>query len=78
MATAIDQGGEFAWPPGLAVYDPAEWDCRAAWHLARARACQDHAVKLVEIQTATARPWLDDGPVGELGGVAFVLAPDAG
>jgi hypothetical protein len=77
MATAIDRGGEFAWPPGLAAYDPA-WGSRAGWHLARCRACPDRAVKLREIQMASQRPWLDDGPADELGGVVLVLPPDAG
>jgi hypothetical protein len=77
LATAIDQGGEFEWPEGLDDYDPA-WGGRAAWHLARAKACPDHAVKLHEIQMASQRPWLDDEPVDELGGVVFVLPPDAG
>ena len=40
MATAIDEGDEFAWPPGLAEFDPAQWRCRDAgiWRgLVRAR-----------------------------------------
>jgi hypothetical protein len=77
LATAIDQGEDFEWPPGLAVYDP-EWGGRAAWHLARCRACPDPAVKLREIQMASQRPWLDDEPAAEQGGVALVLPPDAG
>ena len=70
MATAIDRRDEFVWPDGLAEYDPA-WGGREAWHLARCRACPDRGVKLHEIQMASQRPWLDDGPVDELGGVAF-------
>jgi len=63
----------------LAEFDPELWPYgRAEWHLARAKACPDHAVKLREIQMASQRPWLDDGPADELGGVAFVLPPDAG
>jgi hypothetical protein len=77
VATAIDQGDDFDWPPGLAEYDPA-WGGRVAWHLARCRAHPDHRVKLREIQMASQKPWLDDGPVEQLGGVVFVGAPDAG
>jgi hypothetical protein len=35
----------------------------------------DPAVKLAEIQAATARPWLDDEPADELGGVTFASRP---
>lgn len=78
MATAIRRGG-FVWPPELATFDPQRWPHgRAEWHLARCRACPDTAVKLHEIQMACQRPWLDDGPVEELGGVVFVGPPDAG
>jgi hypothetical protein len=77
VARALNQGG-WEWPPELDTFDPVAWDgSRAAWHLARARACPDSAVKLHEIQMASQRPWLD-GPAGEPGGVMFVLPPDAG
>jgi hypothetical protein len=60
MATARDTGRGWRWPAGLGTYDPADWGCREEWHLARARACPDKAVKLKEIQAATARDWLPD------------------
>lgn len=57
----------------LAEFDLERWSHgRAEWHLARCRACPDKAVKLREIQMASQRPWLDDGPVEELGGVVVV------
>jgi hypothetical protein len=76
VARAINRGDGFVWPAGLEAYDPVVFPSRAAWHLARARACPDAAVKLREIQMASQRPWLDDdGPADELGAVAFVLPP---
>ncbi len=52
MATLRNQEAESDWPKELATFDPQRWECRAAWHLARAYAAPSKLVALNEIRAS--------------------------
>jgi hypothetical protein len=70
IARLRKQRAEFRWPPGLATFDSQRWECRAAWHLARAYAPPSKLVALEEIKAAVR------GPTGDVGrGGAVIVGP---
>lgn len=72
MAKLRAQRAEWGWPAGLATFDPDQWECRAAWHLARAHAAPSKLVALEEIRAS-----LGTGAGGghDRGGVVIVEPP---
>lgn len=70
MAKLRYQQPEWSWPSELAAYNPKRWECKAAWHLARAHAAPNRLVALQEIR-ASVRTTGDD----DRGGIVIVGPP---